>query len=197
MEDYGWAREYLRRHDIHGVWEACMAELVLHQHTDKDAITKCVVDVVEGAERRKTDPAKDIIFCIGLPDTQLTDVVAEVVAGDPLIDHVQVGPNESAAAVGVRCNGSNKETVVVTGFPRTIEDAIAFESRACVAKACVVFASQNALHDPASEDKERLAQYWQHVNPVAAYYRAVGRLVECAVDSAKTSPLAVLRDALK
>jgi hypothetical protein len=198
MEDFDGARDYLARHQIHEMWEACVAELVLHQHNGKQKITDTIVDVVQGAERRKSDPVKNVVIAVGLPETQFVSVVEETVASGNRTKVIHAGPNATARTVGIQVAGCQADTVVLLGFPRTLPDALTFEASVCQIKQCISFVTNDLVAEPTSEKAKRdQDRYLTTVNPVSTYYEAVDRATIVNLDDAKKSPVAVIRAVLQ
>lgn len=198
MENFDGARDYLARHQVHEMWEACVAELVQHQPRGKQKITDAIVDVVLAAERRKSDPLKRVVAVLGLPEVQFGPLVDETVSADSSCSIVKVGPTDSVRAVAIQVAGAQSDTVVLVGFPRNMTDAVTFESSACQFAHCVTFVTNECLADPATEKQAAtLENFLTQVNPITAYYDAVGKGTVINVDDAKRSPVAELRAVLE
>jgi hypothetical protein len=190
MEDIEWAREYLERHQIHELWEECVQELVLQQHKGKEEITACINACVIGAERRKLQPAKHVTFAIGVAKTNYHEVVQAAAEKHGACTVIAATASMDAEEVGRQVSTAIEDTVIVTDFPRTISDAIAFEANTFIAKATVAFVFADSAENPASqEDRD---DFIENVNPVASYYKAVGRHGEIVVDDPKANGLDLL-----
>eukprot|EP00672_Neobodo_designis_P022392 CAMPEP_0174850652 /NCGR_PEP_ID=MMETSP1114-20130205/20597_1 /TAXON_ID=312471 /ORGANISM="Neobodo designis, Strain CCAP 1951/1" /LENGTH=214 /DNA_ID=CAMNT_0016085125 /DNA_START=34 /DNA_END=678 /DNA_ORIENTATION=- len=196
MDDFDGARNYLGIHRVHEMWEACVADLVLHKYQGKQKITDAIVDVVESADRKRSDPSKQIIPVVGLPESGFEAIVEEVVAdcGSNVATHVKVSPHDTLRSVAIQIAGVRTDVVVVTGFPRTLVDAIHFEASTCHFHSCVAFANNDAIGEPTDAKAAQVQdKYLVAVNPVIAYFQAVDRGVLINVDDPKTNPASALK----
>jgi hypothetical protein len=201
MDDFDGAREYLGIHRIHEMWESCVADLVLHKYQGKQKITDAIVDVVQSADRKRSDPSKLIIAVVGLPEFQHEAIVEEVAAdcGSDGVTLVKAAPTDTLRSIGIQIAGARTDVVVVTGFPRTLSDAVHFEASTCHFHCCVAFTTNDVIADAPTGEKQKalVDRFLTEVNPVAAYFNAVERGVTINLDDAKTNPAAAFKGVIE
>ncbi len=167
MHDFNGAREYLRRHGVHELFERCVQELVLQRHAESAAINKSIKDVVSATmERKETTAGAHVVFVIGVA-SELEKHLPATVSKVTLIGASNLKDKPSPSLVA---QAAMLGPVAAVNFPRSVSDAIAFESTYFVPKNVIL------LDTAAGEDESQ--EFVERVNPVAEYYRATGKLVK-------------------
>ena len=172
MHDFNGARDYLRRHAVHDLMERCVQEIVLQRPADQASIHKCFSDTVRAVEERKaTIAGVKTVFVIGL-EKDLMKAVHDGVAGQG-VTLMRVPKADSAASktfASQAAQAASLNPVVAVGFPRTTTEAVLFESQ---------YVCPKLVGDlEPSPGNDETPEFVESVNPVAEYYRALGKLVK-------------------
>ena len=192
LENFDAAREYLARHQIHRLFEDCIEDLVVSRPTDKEGITNCIVSRVETVNGKKKEPSMKCFFALGLDELDVDKTLqgALRVVNDATV--VRCAPPNGNSATEVSKSLSpitscGKPNCFITGFPASLAQAMTTEAVLGEVKQAVVFISSTGYDAdtlcPKDANSETYKKYLKQVHPIATYYKALGKLTVCHVDS--------------
>ena len=199
MEDFDWNWEYLERHQIHAMWEECVQTLIRQQPCGQKEIAESIIQTIEAREKRRKNPYKTVAFVLGLKMLPVNDIINDFVrqhSNEFCV--VDVPPSTPLQVVEAMINRSDKDNVLVTGFPSSLTDLIVFEAKSFQSRGCIFltyhgFQAMPSTEGQNSDQKGEMDDFIYNVNPLVSYFRAVGRCAEVQCDSAEVNPFQVMK----